>query len=126
METRVAKVVIRIIFPLDCFYVFQAVHSVLHQPQTAHLVPIYMLVVAAVNVFVFRFWGAARREGTPKWGKAARFVAWVILLIFVPTLSLIALEGQSLTLAITVLYAAVLGGVAFWLSNREIPDSATK
>lgn len=126
METRVAKVVIRIIFPLDCFYVLQAVHSVLHQPQTAHLVPVYMLVVAAANVFVFRFWGTPKREGPPKWRKAARFVAWVILLIFVPTLSLIALEGQSFTLAITVLYAAVLGSGSFWLSNRVIPDSATK
>jgi hypothetical protein len=126
MEARVAKVVIRIIFPLDCFYILQAVHSVLHQRQTAHLVPVYMLVVVAANVFVFRYWGALSLKHTPKWRKAARFVAWVVLLIFVPTLSLIAMEEQSLTLAMTVLYAAVLGCVSFWLSNRNIPDKATK
>ena len=118
--------VIRMIVPLDCFYILQAVHSVLHHPQTAHLVPVYMLVVVAANVFVFRFWGASSLKHAPKWRKAARFVAWVILLIFVPTLSLIALEEQSLTLAMTVLYATVLGCVSFWLSNREIPDDATK
>ena len=126
MEVRVAKMIIRVMFPLNCFYILQAVHSVLHHPQTAHLVPIYMLVVVAANIFVFRYWSSPRLKGTPKWRKATRFVAWVILLIFVPSLSLIALEEHGLMLALTVLYAAVLGSVSFWLANREIPDNAIK
>jgi len=88
------------------------------------MVPLYMLVVFVINILILRLWNSPVLKRAPKWRLFARFTAWVILLGFVPVLALIALEERNITAAATVLYAAAIGGAAFWLSNASFDASS--
>lgn len=89
------KMMIRVVFPLNCFYILMAVSAVLHQRASARFVPYYMLVVLLVNMVVWTYWDSQGWKETTRWVRLQRSTSWILLLLFVPILALIAVEERT-------------------------------
>jgi hypothetical protein len=107
----------RLLIPLDCLYILIGVGSAFRSPQINRLISFYMLVVFLLNIIVWKYWDSPNLKRTPKWRRVLRFCVWIVLLINVPMLALGAVEERSVFLVVTMIYAVVISGAAFWLSN---------
>ena len=120
MDSQTISRVFRILIPLNCFYILMAVLSASHSPQTVRFVPFYMLVVFLLNMFVWKYWGSSVLKRSPRWRRVVRLCVWIVLLVNVPMLALGAVEERSASLAAAMFSAALVSGVAFWVSNAEL------